>query len=71
MIALLGWVGDVLLVWGIWEIGNRRRIAHLWTVGGEVCWIIKSLVLGQFDLAIICVVFAGLAFRCWVKWGQE
>lgn len=70
MLSLLGWIGDVLLVWGVWQIGNKRRIAYLITVGGELCWIIKSLVLGQYDLAVICVIFTVLALRCWFKWGN-
>lgn len=70
MTALLGWVGNVFLVWGIWEIGNRRRFAHLLTVIGETAWIAKSLIVGQYDLAFICVVFLVLAARCWVKWGD-
>jgi hypothetical protein len=68
--SYLGWAGNVLLCLGIWEIGNRRRRAHLITVVGEAAWIIKSFSVGQYDLAFICCVFAVLAFRCWVKWGQ-
>ena len=69
MISLLGWIGNVFLIWGIWEIGNKRRFAHLLTIIGEVAWIVKSLALQQYDLAVICAVFAVLAGRCWVKWG--
>lgn len=71
MISLLGWVGNIALVWGIWEIGNRRRIAHLITCVGEACWIVKSLWTGQYDLAVICAVFFVLAARCWFKWGGD
>lgn len=68
--ALLGWVGNIFLVWGIWEIGNRRRFAHLLTVVGEAAWIVKSIAVGAYDLAAICTVFLVLAARCWVKWGK-
>lgn len=70
MIGILGWVGNIFLVWGIWEIGNKRRFAHLLTCIGETAWIIKSLAVGAYDLAFICTIFLALAWRCWVKWGQ-
>lgn len=71
MISALGWVGNVFLCWGIWEIGNKRRYAHLLTVVGELAWIVKSLMVREYDLAVICGVFTFLATRCWVKWGTE
>ena len=71
MIPLLGWIGNIFLCWGIWEIGNKRRFAHLLTVIGEVAWFIKSMVQQQYDLAVICIVFTFLAARCWIKWGKK
>lgn len=68
--TVLGWSGNVLLVWGYWEIGNKKRWAHLLGVLGELAWIVKSLRGGQYDLAVICAFFLFLAARCWVKWGQ-
>lgn len=71
MLSTLGWIGNIALVWGIWEIGNRRRVAHLITCVGESCWIVKSIATGQYDLAAICAVFFALAARCWFKWAPE
>lgn len=70
ILGTLGWIGNIFLCWGIWEIGNKRRRAHMLTVVGEAAWIAKSLWIGQYDLAVICCVFLGLAWRCWIKWGQ-
>ena len=69
----LGWIGNIFLIWGIWEIGNRRRFAHILTVVGEVAWIGKCLLSTpkMWDLAIICTIFLVLAARCWIKWGKE
>lgn len=71
LVRVLGWIGDVFLVWGVWEIGNKRRIAHLLTMIGELAWIGKSLLVGgQWDLILICSIFFVLAYRCWVKWAE-
>jgi hypothetical protein len=73
MISTLGWVGDVLLLWSMWEIGNKRRFAHLLTMLGEAAWIGKCLLVSphQWDLAVICGAFFILGLRCWLKWGTE
>lgn len=71
LISVLGWIGNILLAYGVWEIGNKRRRAHLITMVGEVAWIWKSVLLAQWDLAIMCVFFTVLAGRCWVKWGTR
>lgn len=73
MISLLGWLGNIFLIWGIWEIGNKRRFAHLLTMIGEAAWIGKCLLLTPqvWDLAFICAIFFVLAARCWVLWAPE
>lgn len=65
---MLGWIGNVFIVLGLWGIGNRRRGAFLFSVVGELFWIAAAVGRGQFDLAVICVVFAVLALRSYVKW---
>jgi hypothetical protein len=64
----MGWIGNVLIVVGLWKIGNRQRSAFLYTLSGEAVWVIYSISLGMWDLAAICIVFAALAVRNYVKW---
>jgi hypothetical protein len=73
LLSTLGWIGNVFLIWGIWEIGNKRRWAHLLTVVGELAWIGKCMLSEPrvWDLAVICSIFLVLAARCWVKWGLD
>lgn len=68
--SYLGWLGNIFIVVGIWRVGNRQRNAFFFSIVGEIAWIIKSLYLGQYDLAVICGVFALLAVRSYVKWGR-
>jgi len=68
MLTLLGYLGDVFLVWGVWEMGNRKRYAHLVTVVGETCWIACSLARHEYELTFICVLFGLLAARAWWLW---
>jgi hypothetical protein len=67
---LLGWIGNVLIVIGLWKIGDKWRHAFLFSIVGEIIWIIKSLYFKQYDLAFICVIFAALSARSWYKWNK-
>ena len=67
----MGWIGNIFIIFGLWFVGNKKRWAFILSVIGEVCWIIHSLLIQMYDLAIICVVFALLAARSWYKWGKE
>lgn len=70
MIGSLGWIGNVLIVIGLWKVGDKWRHAFLFSIAGEVLWTIKATMTGQYDLAIICAVFCVLASRNWWKWRE-
>ena len=61
----LGWIGNILIVIGLWRIGSKKRDAFLWQAVGEVSWVVKSTYYEQWDLAFMCSVFTVLAVRCW------
>lgn len=63
----LGWFGNIFIVAGLWYIGNQKRWAFLLTTFGEVIWILHSYLQGQTDLMVICILFAILQFRGWLK----
>jgi len=67
----MGWIGNIFIVLGLWGIGDKKRAAFIFSIIGETIWVIHSLMIGMYDLAAICVVFAALAFRSWRKWGTS
>lgn len=68
ILLFIGLLGSACLAVGLWGIGNRKRSAFLFSILGEVLWIIKSCWLGMWDLVAICVVFLVLAIRSYVLW---
>jgi hypothetical protein len=68
IIQSLGWIGSIALAAGLYGIGNKKRNAFLLSMLGESLWIIKSCILGMWDLAAICVVFLVLAIRAYRTW---
>jgi len=66
----MGWFANILLILGLWLVGDKKRIAFMFTFVGESIWTIYSIIIGMYDLAFICFVFAFLAIRNWIKWGK-
>lgn len=67
----MGWIANILIVIGLWQVGSKVRNAFLWTGVGEALWFTHAVHRGLYDLAALCLVFAGLAIRNWWKWGQD
>lgn len=67
----MGWVGNVFLIIGLWLVGDKARKAFIFSVIGESIWIYYAMDKKMYDLAFICVIFALLALRNWIKWGKE
>lgn len=65
---MLGWLGNIFIVVGLWGVGNRNRNAFLCSIAGEILWTINASIRHDWALASICVVFGAMAVRSWVKW---
>jgi hypothetical protein len=68
---MLAWIGNLLIVIGLYKIGDKWRHAFLFSIAGEVLYIARSLAGRDYALAFICVVFCAMALRNWIKWGQD
>lgn len=67
----MDWLGNVLIVIGLWRIGDKDRNAFIYSILGEACWIIFSFQHALYSLALICGVFLIMATRNWLKWRRE
>jgi hypothetical protein len=68
---MIGWIGNVFLLLGLYLIGFKFRPAFLLSAVGEVIWTVLALQRHQYDLAFMCVFFCVMALRNFVKWGQD
>jgi len=66
----LGWAGNVLILIGMWLVGEKKRVCFLWTLVGESIWAGYALWLKMYDLSFICVIFALMAILNWRKWKE-
>ena len=67
---MLAWIGNILIVAGLWGVGSKRRNAFLLSIAGEGAWIANAYSRGDWALTSICVVFLLMALRGWYLWGK-
>lgn len=65
------WLANLLILIGMWTLGNRWRHAFLFSIAGEVVWAIVAASRSQWELSFICAVFCVVAARNWVRWGKD
>lgn len=68
MIQALGWFANAILVAGLWKIGDKWKPAFILTFIGESMWTYKAVVENNWDLAVICFIFAVVAIRNLITW---
>jgi len=64
---IIGWIGNIILIFGNWHVGNRKPWAFLAIAAGEAIWICASVLYGSSAMIFICGVFGMLAVRNYMK----
>lgn len=68
---MIGWIGNVFIVIGLYKIADKWRHAFLFSIAGESCWMVNSYFRADWALFSICAVFNVMALRSFVKWGRS
>lgn len=68
---MIGWIGNVFIVLGLYGIGDKRRNAFFFTIAGECCYIVHTFLNGDWAIFAAAWIFLAMAVRGYVKWGQE
>lgn len=66
-----GWLGNVLLITGAWQLAHKRRHAFLITMCGGACWLIEAAKTGRADWLFIEIVMLLVAVRNYWHWGRD
>lgn len=67
---MLGWIGNVFIVGGLYGVANKRRNAFISSMLGESFWIANATLRHDPALVSICIVFLGMAVYGYFKWGD-
>ena len=67
----MDWIGNILIIIGLWSAGNKWKYAFLFSLIGELIWVIYAIKIELWSLAFVCVVFAFIAGRNVIKWNKK
>lgn len=68
---MLGWIGNALIMVGLWRMGDKSRSAFLFSIAGETAWCANAYLRRDWALTTICLVFNIMALRNYIKWGKS
>jgi hypothetical protein len=64
----LGWLGNLLILVALWQIGCKNRAGWVWSVLGNIVWCIYAINLNMWDMLFVDMVSLILAGYNWRKW---
>ena len=64
----MGWLANILILWGWWAIAAKQRYALWLGIIGGALWGIIAIETQMWDLLFIEVAICILQFRAWIKW---
>lgn len=64
----LGWLGNILILMALWQIGNKKTSGWVYSILGNIVWCIYAIQVSMWDMAFIDVVTLVLAIYNWYKW---
>lgn len=67
----MGWLGNILCLLGVWQIGRKKRIGFLLSFASCIAWSFEGYRLGSFDLIFIEVSLGILSAYNWRKWKND
>jgi len=68
LLEIIPWIGNILIVIGLWQVGNKKRYAFILSIAGELLWVGYALQKNLNSLTVICLIFATIASINWFKW---
>jgi hypothetical protein len=67
---MFGWLGNLFIVVGLWEVGNKKRSAFIWTMIGEAFFAVHTgPIKHDWPIFVAVLIFFSLAVRNYLKWG--
>jgi hypothetical protein len=64
----LGWIGNILILLALWQVGQKKRSGWLWSVAGNIIWCQYAIGLHMWDMLFVDGISLCLAAYNWHKW---
>lgn len=66
-----GWIGTVLVMYGIWRLGKKKRSGFIWCILAGLLWTVKATYTYQIDLMTVEILIILTQIHAWWKWGKH
>jgi hypothetical protein len=67
----MGWIANLCVLYGAWQIGHRRRYGFLFTICGCIIWASIGVTLCRADMVFIESVMGCVALRNFWLWRKQ
>jgi hypothetical protein len=65
---MIQWIGNILIVIGLWKLGSQKRNAFWFLIAGNVPWLYYGFTHSMWGLVFIYCVFTFTSVRSLVLW---
>lgn len=71
MLTILDWLGAVLVLCGIWKLGDKDRDAFIWLICGCILHTIVAFEYGLYGWMCLDIAIIVLDLRNYYRWKDE
>lgn len=68
---IIGWVGNVFFIYGVWAIGERKISGFYFNFFGNLAYVIQGLLVSLYSLTFLSILLMGLNILGIIKWQNE
>jgi len=71
MHEILGWIGNVFFLWGVYALGKKDIKGFYSNIIGNVMYAIQSILMINISLLILCIGLVILNIKGILEWGRQ
>jgi hypothetical protein len=68
---MIAWIGNVLLLGSMWQLGKKQRSGWITQAIGAACWGVEGWLTGNLALVFIEAVFVVVNLYNFNKWKES
>jgi hypothetical protein len=67
---MFGWIGNLLIIIGLYGIGDKKRNALWFSMAGEIAYIIHTALVRDWAIFAAAWIFLTMVIRAYINWGK-
>jgi len=71
MNEILGWIGNVFFLWGVYALGKKDIKGFHSNIIGNVLYAVQAILMNNMSLLILCIGLVILNIKGILEWGRQ